>query len=125
MSPQDNRDSEDDRQSDLSIGPRDWRQFRASLISRPIVVTDENRQVKTNASLEEGAGVDVPEDDSSMKRNAAQSVSWAHPLVTPERGCVLVANMKSHTFSQTIFGYAVVTLVEYGKEGSLGFITNR
>ena len=122
MSPQDNTDAGDDTQTDSNMTPRDWRQFRASLISRPIVVTDENRQINTNTSMQDN---EIQPNASKSTEEPAQALSWAHPLVTPERGCVLIANMQGHTFSQTLFGYAVVTLVEYTKEGSMGFITNR
>ncbi|XP_020589125.1 uncharacterized protein LOC110030651 [Phalaenopsis equestris] len=87
----------------------DWRDFRASLVAL--------EQVNL-------LGSDSPTHDST-----AQPVSskWAHPLPTPETGCVLVATEKLDGVRN--FERTVVLLLRSGtrdrQEGPFGVIINR
>lgn len=50
---------------------------------------------------------------------------WAHPLVRPELGCLVVANGDLFTQHQQYFYKAVILIIQHGDDGSVGLILNR
>ncbi|XP_043722530.1 uncharacterized protein LOC122669749 isoform X1 [Telopea speciosissima] len=91
----------------------DWRTFRANLVAQ-----EQVQNVDTEAS-----GQDAGSHDSSKPLG----LKWAHPILVPETGCVLVATEKLdgvRTFERT-----VVLLLRSGTrspyEGPFGVVINR
>ncbi|KAA8528008.1 hypothetical protein F0562_035123 [Nyssa sinensis] len=90
----------------------DWREFRAALFTREqAVIADSVTHNKDGAPLE----------------SKPLGLKWAHPISSPETGCVLVATEKLdgvHTFERT-----VVLLLRSGtrhpQEGPFGVVINR
>ncbi|XP_047327500.1 uncharacterized protein LOC124931148 [Impatiens glandulifera] len=121
----DNSNAEDDmKQEDASVEDKkskeetpnsktlDWREFRASLFSREQV---------------EAIRLGSPEQDGNHQQSKPLGLKWAHPISSPESGCVLVATEKLdgvRTFERT-----VVLLLRSGtrhaQEGPFGVIINR
>lgn len=90
----------------------DWREFRASLFSR-----EQVEAVRLGSS----------EQDGNYHQSKPLGLKWAHPISSPETGCVLVATEKLdgvRTFERT-----VVLLLRSGtrhaQEGPFGVIINR
>ncbi|PUZ39312.1 hypothetical protein GQ55_9G285200 [Panicum hallii var. hallii] len=87
------------------IGP-DWRSFRAQLYFT------EQHAKSVNSSVTAIPSLPVKIGDK-----------WAHPLVEPEKGCLLIATEKldgSHIFERT-----VILLLSAGVLGPVGVILNR
>lgn len=87
----------------------DWREFRAALFAQ--------EQAETGSHMQEGAGLN----------SKPLGLKWAHPISSPETGCVLVATEKLdgvRTFERT-----VVLLLKSGtrhpQEGPFGVVINR
>ncbi|XP_059630481.1 uncharacterized protein LOC132273538 [Cornus florida] len=90
----------------------DWREFRAALFAR--------EQVETTDS-------DICNKDGASLESKPLGLKWAHPISSPETGCVLVATEKLdgvRTFERT-----VVLLLRSGtrhpQEGPFGVVINR
>lgn len=94
-------EQENDVVPDDEPQPRfDWRQFRADLIA------SEHAAERVS--------------DSSRVSSAADG-QWAHQIVTPERGSLLVAKRKG----MGIFSRAVILIVDHQEStGSLGLMIN-
>ncbi|CAM6119382.1 unnamed protein product [Calypogeia fissa] len=91
----------------------DWRAFRAKLVVTESVSTSD----ETGTSSEEKeAGHSVP-----------LGTRWAHPILAPEAGCVLIATEKID--GQQSFERSVILLLSPGssnpREGPYGLILNR
>ena len=50
---------------------------------------------------------------------------WAHPLVRPELGCLIVANENLFTQQQQYFYRAVILVIQHDQDGTVGLILNR
>lgn len=50
---------------------------------------------------------------------------WAHPLVRPELGCLVLANESMFTQRQQYFYHAVILVIQHGLDGTVGLILNR
>uniref|UniRef100_A0A453QTU4 Transcriptional regulator n=1 Tax=Aegilops tauschii subsp. strangulata TaxID=200361 RepID=A0A453QTU4_AEGTS len=84
----------------------DWRSFRAQLVLK------EQYAKSVNPALR-----------ASWAPAAKIADKWAHPLVEPEKGCLLIATGKldgSHIFERT-----VILLLSAGVLGPVGVILNR
>ncbi|GMQ02055.1 hypothetical protein CsSME_00048464 [Camellia sinensis var. sinensis] len=91
----------------------DWREFRAALY--------EKEQVETVG------GIGSHNQDGAQLKSKPLGPKWAHPISSPENGCVLVATEKLdgvRTFERT-----VVLLLRSGtrhpQEGPFGVVINR
>jgi len=58
------------------------------------------------------------------RRNAAMS-RWAHPLVRPELGCLVIAKEGMFTQQQQYFYKAVALVIQHGDDGTVALILNR
>ncbi|CAM6097365.1 unnamed protein product [Calypogeia fissa] len=100
-----NKDGDSNEEEDLDLQARfrllttDWRAFRARLVK--------------------GA------NSSSDSRTDEDPRRWAHALVEPEKGCLLIAHPTAFGSRQTYFNQAVIFIFEHGEDGSAGFILNR
>lgn len=94
-------DKEEEEDLDLEASFRlqttDWRAFRAKLVK--------------------GANNSVVDPKPDGR--------WAHALVEPEKGCLLIAHPTAFGSRQTYFNQAVIFLFEHDVDGSAGFILNR
>jgi len=79
----------------------DWRSFRARLV---------------RSGLNTGGLDAVPDQDQEL---------WAHPIVKPEAGCLLIAHPNAFTNSQQYFYRVVIFIFAHDAGGSAGVILNR
>lgn len=84
----------------LASADTDWREFRARLVASSSTT-------------------------SSTGPTPTPNEPWAHPLVSPEPGCILLASPLFFLNSQTYFHRAVILLFLHGSNGSAGLILNR
>lgn len=75
--------------------PTDWREFRARLIA------------------------------SERGDSSEAAISWAHPLTSPEQGCILIARPTVDFGLQAYFNKAVIFILEHSGMGTVGVIVNR
>lgn len=85
----------------LAGADTDWREFRARLVA------------STAADRSDG-----PLDSSEEE-------PWAHPLASPEQGCLLLASPLYFLDGQQYFRNAVILIFHHGPQGSAGLIVNR
>lgn len=50
---------------------------------------------------------------------------WAHPLVRPELGCLVIAKENMFTQQQQYFYKAVAVVIQHGDDGTVALILNR
>lgn len=90
----------------------DWREFRAALFAR-----EQTETVGTGTHDQEGAHLE----------SKPLGLKWAHPLSSPETGCILVATEKLDGVRE--FERTVVLLLRSGtrhpQEGPFGLVINR
>mmetsp|Transcript_15608 Transcript_15608/g.18812 ORF Transcript_15608/g.18812 Transcript_15608/m.18812 type:complete len:365 (+) Transcript_15608:315-1409(+) len=55
----------------------------------------------------------------------AGSLPWAHPIPSPEKGCLIIAQETMFHANQAYFCQAVILLLEHNEQGSTGVILNR
>ncbi|KAJ1286633.1 hypothetical protein BS78_03G367400 [Paspalum vaginatum] len=92
----------------------DWRSFRAQLYF--------NEQITNKSVAIPGVATTMP--PSQPAQPAKIGNKWAHPLVDPEKGCLLIATEKldgSHIFERTV----ILLLSSAGALGPFGVILNR
>lgn len=53
------------------------------------------------------------------------SSRWAHPLVRPELGCLIIAKEDQFTQQQQYFYKAVALVIQHGDDGTVALILNR
>ncbi|XP_043725304.1 UPF0301 protein BF2109 [Telopea speciosissima] len=92
----------------------DWRSFRARLVAGELASRPENSSNSVDPDT-------VNEQDLAPLDTIGDK--WAHPLLEPERGCLLIATDKLdgvHIFDRT-----VILLLSMGPVGPTGVILNR
>ncbi|PRW32622.1 hypothetical protein C2E21_8337 [Chlorella sorokiniana] len=97
----------------LATADSDWRAFRAKLVASSkasVAAADE-------ASDAEGA--------SSAAAAGTADAPWAHSLLGPEQGCLLLASPLMFATSQQYFNMAVILIFAHDEKGSAGIILNR
>ncbi|KAG0583095.1 hypothetical protein KC19_3G108900 [Ceratodon purpureus] len=100
--PATNAEDDDDESGIVSqVEQADWRAFRARLV---------------RSGLGTG-GLDAVEDQ--------EQELWAHPIVKPEAGCLLIAHPNAFTDSQQYFHRVVIFIFAHDAGGSAGVILNR
>uniref|UniRef100_A0A7I4F0M2 Uncharacterized protein n=1 Tax=Physcomitrium patens TaxID=3218 RepID=A0A7I4F0M2_PHYPA len=92
---------EDDLGMIGQVEQADWRAFRARLV---------------RSGLGTG-GLDSVQDE--------ERELWAHPIVQPEPGCLLIAHPNAFTESQQYFHRVVIFIFAHDAGGSAGVILNR
>ncbi|CAM9863577.1 unnamed protein product [Ectocarpus sp. 13 AM-2016] len=65
-----------------------------------------------------GGGGGVGAGGASIER-------WAHPLVRPELGCLVIAKEGMFTTQQQYFYKAVALVIQHGDDGTVALILNR
>lgn len=50
---------------------------------------------------------------------------WAHPLIRPELGCLIIAKENLFTQQQQYFYRAVMLVIQHDEDGTVGLILNR
>lgn len=94
----------------------DWREFRARLVARSAAEAAERareEQIESDAAEDQAVPEVRPEG------------SWAHPLVLPEVGALVIAKPGYFNQNQQYFNHAVILLLHHGEEGSMGIILNK
>ncbi|XP_002974931.2 uncharacterized protein LOC9637727 [Selaginella moellendorffii] len=113
--PSDEKEEKEGPENSSDSQGTDWRAFRARLIANERSVEEQDQPSTSDASK-------APE-------NFAKSLGarWAHPILKPEAGCVLIATDKLDELS--IFERTVIILLSAGSskgnEGPFGLILNR
>lgn len=67
----------------------------------------------------------VPPLPMQQQQRQEDSALWAHPLVRPETGCLVIAQPGRFGVRQQYFNQAVIFLFAHGEQGSAGWILNR
>ncbi|KAL3695954.1 hypothetical protein R1sor_010030 [Riccia sorocarpa] len=97
---------------------KDWRAFRARL-----VVSEQQQQASNRTETEQTEGNGGGHDELV----GPLPTRWAHPILAPETGCVLIATDKID--GQQSFERSVILLLSPGstnpREGPYGLILNR
>ncbi|GMH39461.1 hypothetical protein BSKO_07359 [Bryopsis sp. KO-2023] len=88
----------------------DWRQFRAKLVE---------------TSRRDGNSDDRPETSKKNVSSEADPDYWAHPISSPEPGCLLLAHPLLFNTQQTYFSQAVLLIFAHNETGTAGLILNR
>lgn len=74
----------------------------------------------------DGWGVENNGDtDEKGEQATGDDERWAHPLVRPELGCLVLANQSTFTQQQQYFYCAVILVIQHDVDGTVGLILNR
>lgn len=78
------------------------------------------------SAAKDSATSSVPRSSPTHSPNPSSSSGpWAHPIPTPEKGCLLLAHPMMFHSNQEYFFQAVILLLEHNDKGSYGIILNR
>ena len=93
----------------------DWREFRARLIKseqQKIFTEDSSEKQRTGNAASTSY-------DSSSGTSLSSSTLWAHPLVLPEKGALLLAHPMMFLKSQQYFYTSIIVLLDHDETGSI------
>lgn len=88
----------------MPLSGLDWREFRARLV--------QAEKVEQQPPISEGS-------------STAPLAEWAHPLMLPEKGALLLAHPMMFLKSQQYFYLSIILLLDHDENGSYGIILNK